>query len=157
MEFNLEKYAMQIIKSRKRRIAGGRGLPNFQDSVDTSIRRFEDYIKNVEEDWLQRPESIYINTNSTSIKKTKITRKQKWEEKQLYGYFKRQTTEIFHEKTWTLLRNRNLKQETESLLKATQNNAIRTNFVKAKIDKTKQNSCCKLLRRNDQSHDKQIQ
>ena len=26
--------------------------------------------------------------------------KKKWEEKQLYGYFKRQTGEIAHEKTW---------------------------------------------------------
>ena len=29
---------------------GGRGLANIEDSVDVSIYRFEDYIKNVEED-----------------------------------------------------------------------------------------------------------
>ena len=33
------------------------------------------------------------------IKRTKITRKQKWEEKQMYGNFKRQTSEISVEKT----------------------------------------------------------
>ena len=57
---------------------------------------------------------------------TKISRKQKWEEKKLYGHFKRQTSEISHEKTWTWLRKGNLKRETESLLIAVQNNAIRT-------------------------------
>ena len=44
-----------------------------------------------------------------------ITKKQKWQEKQC-GYLKRQTGEISREKTWTWLRNGNLKRETESLL-----------------------------------------
>ena len=34
--------------------------------------------------------------------------------------------------------------ETESLLIATQNNAVRTNHIKARIDKTQQNSKCRL-------------
>ena len=40
-------------------------------------------------------------------------------------------------------RSRN--SETESLLIAVLNNAIRTNYIKAKIDKTQQNSKCRLL------------
>ena len=43
-------------------------------------------------------------------------------------------TDDFSDKTWTWLR-----KETKSLLIA-QNNAIRTNFLKAKIDKTLQSS-----------------
>ena len=35
------------------------------------------------------------------IKKTKITRKQKWKENLLYGHFKRQINVSSHEKTWT--------------------------------------------------------
>ena len=65
-----------------------------------------------------------------------ITGKQKSEEKQLYGRFKRLTSGISHEKTWTWLRKENLKRETESLLIAAQNHAIRTNHIKARIDKT---------------------
>ena len=64
------------------------------------------------------------------------TRKQKEEEKQLYGYFKQEIDEIPHEKTWTWLRKGKFKIETESLLIVAQNNAIRTNCVKTKIDKT---------------------
>ena len=59
--------------------------------------------------------------------------------KQLYGYFKRQASETSQEKTWTWLRKANLQRETEFLLRATKN-AIRTNYIKAKIDKTQQNS-----------------
>ena len=40
------------------------------------------------------------------------------------------------QKTWTWLRKGNFKRETESLIIATQNNAIKTNHIKARIDKT---------------------
>ena len=58
--------------------------------------------------------------------------------------FHRQTSEISHEKTWTWLRKGNFKRENEPLLTAAQNNAIRTNYVKAKIDEAYQNSKCRL-------------
>ena len=51
---------------------------------------------------------------------------------------------------WTWLRNENLKRETESLLIAAQNNAIRTNFIKARIDKMQQNSKCWLCGNRDE-------
>ena len=48
-------------------------------------------------------------TDNTSINRTKITRKQKWEEKQLYRHFKQQTSEISLKKTWeTLIEKLNL-------------------------------------------------
>ena len=54
-----------------------------------------------------------------------------------YGYFKRQTGEISHEKTWTGLWKEKLKRETKSVLIATQNNVIRANYIKMP-----QNSLC---------------
>ena len=65
-----------------------------------------------------------------------MTRKQKWEEKQIYGRFKRLINNISHEKTWMWLRKGNFKREKESLLIAAQNNAIRTNQIKVRINKT---------------------
>ena len=67
------------------------------------------------------------------------------------GYFLQQTDEISHEKSWTWLRKGNLKRETESLLIAAQNNAIRTNHIKARIDKTQQNSKCRLCGDRDET------
>ena len=54
------------------------------------------------------------------------------------------TSDISYEKMWTWLRKGNLKRETQCLLRAAQNNAIRTNHTKARIDKTQQNSRGKL-------------
>ena len=72
-------------------------------------------------------------------------------ENNIFGYFKRQPSEIFHEKTWTWLRKGNFKGETESLLIEARNNAIRTNYVKAKIDKTQQYSKCRLCNDRDET------
>ena len=77
-------------------------------------------------------------------KKT-TTRKQKWEEKQLYGRFKRLINNISHQNTWTWLRKGNLIRETESLLIAAQNNTItKQHHIKTRKDKTQRNSKCRL-------------
>ena len=81
------------------------------------------------------------------------TRKQKWKEKQLDGRFKRLIKNISHDKTWTCIRKGDFKRETESLLTAAQNNVIRTNHIKARIDKTQQNSKCRLCGDRDQTID----
>ena len=60
--------------------------------------------------------------------------------KQMYGNFKRQTSDLSREKTWTWLEKGKLKRETEFLLIAAENNAIRTNYIKSRINKTQQNS-----------------
>ena len=49
-----------------------------------------------------------------------------------------------HEKTWTWLRQGSFKREIESLIIAAQNNAVRSNHIKTRIDKTQQNSKCRL-------------
>ena len=67
------------------------------------------------------------------------------------GYFKRQTSEISHGKTCTSLRKGNFKKEPEFILIAAQNNAIRTNYFKAKIDKTQQNSKYRLWGDRDET------
>ena len=44
-----------------------------------------------------------------------------------------------------------MQRKTESLLIAAQNNAIRTNYVKAKIDKTQWNTKCRLCDDRDET------
>ena len=70
---------------------------------------------------------------------------------QLFGRFKLLTNNISHQKTWTWLRKGNLKRETESLLIAAQDNAIRTNYIKARMDKTQQNSKYRLCSDRDET------
>ena len=57
-----------------------------------------------------------------------------WEEKVLHGQYLRKTKEVISDQSWAWLQNGDLKRERESLIVAAQ--SIRTNLVKAKIDKT---------------------
>ena len=95
--------------------------------------------------------AIKNDTDNVVTNRMTITRKQKWEEKQLCGRFKRPINDISHEKTWTWLRKGHFKRETESLLIAAQNNVVRTNHIKARIDKTQQNSKCRLCGDRDET------
>ena len=62
---------------------GGRGFASSEDSVDTVTRKQH---KNKRGGRLITVTKN--NTDNTRINRTKITRKQKSEEKQMYGYFK---------------------------------------------------------------------
>ena len=116
---------------------GGRRLASIEDSVDAWIQRLEDYIEKHEGGLIA---AIRNDTDNTETNRMIITRKQKWEEKQLYGRFKCLISNISHDKTWTWLRKGNFKREIESLQIDAQNKAIRTNHIKERIDKTQQNS-----------------
>ena len=74
---------------------GGRELASIEDSVDASIQRLEDYIQKHDGGLIT---AIRKYTDNTMENKMTITRKQKWEGKQLYGRFKRLINNISHEK-----------------------------------------------------------
>ena len=127
---------------------GGRGLTRIEDSIVASIQRLENYIGKHEGGLIT---FIRNNTDNTMDNRMAITRKQKWKEKQLYGCFKWLINNISHDKIWTWLRKGNFEREKESLLIAEQNSAIRTNHIKARIDKTHQNSKCRLCGARDET------
>ena len=63
----------------------------------------------------------------------------------MYGQFVREMPETKDEKeTWHWLRKAALKVETEAMLYAAQEQAIRTHYVKHKIDKTAQSTLCRM-------------
>ena len=64
------------------------GLNSIEDSVDASIQRLEDLIKKRGGRLVTASRN---NSDNTRSNRTETTRNQKWEEKQLYGRFKRLT------------------------------------------------------------------
>ena len=76
----------------------------------------------------------------------------KLERKMLHGQFLRETDyEEAGKERWLWLRSTGIKRETESLITAAQEQAIRTNVIKAKIDKTQEESKCRMCRRVDET------
>ena len=83
-------------------------------------------------------------------KKEKIL--EDWEEKVIHGQDLRQT-KVRSDQCWAWLQNGDSKRETGSLIVAAQNQSIRTNLVKAKIDKSQGDSLCRVCRKVDESID----
>ena len=65
----------------------------------------------------------------------------------------RQTKEVRSDQCWAWLQNGDLKREIESLIVAAQNQSIRINLVKAKINKSQGDSVCTVCRKVDESID----
>ena len=125
----------------------GRGLASIEDSIEAAIQRLEDNIEKHERELIM---AIINDTDNTIDDRMTTTKTQKWEKKQIYGRFKLLINNISLQKTWTWLRKGNLKRETKSLLIGEQDNAIRTNHIKARIDKTQQSNKCRLCGYRDE-------
>ena len=59
--------------------------------------------------------------------------------------------EIASENSWSWLKTGYLKKETEGLLVAAQSQTLRTNAIKAKIDKSQENSLCRLCHQKNET------
>ena len=71
--------------------------------------------------------------------------------KKLHGQFFIQTTGKASEDWLGWLRKRSLKRTTEALIMAAQEQAIRTNNIKTKIDKTQENGKCRMCGKAEES------
>ena len=118
---------------------GGRGLISIKDCVELAIRGLEVFVHGCYERLIQaaRGDSIDdLEAASLSKRSKKEKRLKDWEEKVLHCQYLRQTEEVRSDQCWAWLQNGDLKRETESLIVAVQNQSIRTNLVKGRIDKS---------------------
>ena len=83
----------------------------------------------------------------------KKKRLEDWEEKVLHGQYLRQAKEVISDQCWAWLQNGDWKREIESVIVADQHQSIRTNLVKAKIDKTQGDTLCRVCREVDEGID----
>ena len=98
-----------------------------------------------------RGEEIDSLKAASVLKRSKKEKRlEDWEKKVLHGQYLRQTKEV-SDQCWAWLQNGDLKRE--SLIVAAQNQSIRTNLVKAKIDKSQGDSLCRMCRKVDESID----
>ena len=137
---------------------GGRGLIRIEHCVRGEENNLGLYVRDSLEKLIQAVCNANIldtaEVKSKSEYKRKITNelKQGWSEKRMYGQFVREMPEkIDKEKTWNWLVNGDLKVETEALLCAAQEQAIRTNYVKHNIDRTSDSPLCRMCGKKGES------
>ena len=135
---------------------GGRGLISIEDCVELAIRGLEVYVHGSEERLIQaaRGDNMDGLESANVLKRSKKEKRlEDCEVKVLHGQYLRQTKEVRSDQCWTWLHNGDLKRETESLIVAAQNQSIRTNLVKARIDKSQGDSLSRVCRKVDESID----
>ena len=74
-----------------------------------------------------------------------------WKNKPLHGAFVRDIEETPIEESWRWLRNGYLKKETEGMICAAQEQALRANSIKWYIDKTNDSPLCRLCGKSSES------
>ena len=126
-----------------------------EDTVNLAKIGLERYVKESKERLIIAArgdnEKTEIDTGKEFKRRTRLERKTKWKEKTLHGQFLRQTEELADKDQWSWLTDGTLKRETESLIMAAQEQALRTNLVKAKIDKSQEDSKCRMCGKADES------
>ena len=121
---------------------GGRIISSIENCIDVSIQGLENYIKKSNERLITAAHNGISNIRPD--RKMTKTRKQKWEEKHIYGYFKRPTGKITQEKTWTILWKVKIQEWNWIFSNSSTNNVIKTNYIKIKTDNAQQNNKCRL-------------
>ena len=138
------------------RRVGGRGLLNIKDTITQAKMSLDKYVEDSEEDLIMAARNVRESVDvieTIGVFKNRLIneRMRKWKEKQLHGQYARQTDEVSNDERWLWLKDGGLKRETESLIIAAQNQSIRTNHVKAKIDKSQGNSKCRMCQQSDET------
>ena len=130
-----------------KRAEGGRGLMIVEDSVNSEINSLSWYVESCNGTLLEavyKEEVLRCYAKSYEATSLQQERKERFQKKKLHGQFWRNTAEIRDKKTWEWLKKGRLKKETEGMIMAAQDQALRTNSIKRIIDKQNVSVKCRM-------------
>ena len=132
---------------------GGRGLISVADVTKTAILGLQKYIQESEEKLISAARKLEQVSESAKEFKSRRAKecRQNWIDKAMHGQFIRQTEAVAAKETWAWLSRGGIKRETETLILAAQEQAIRTNQIKAKIDRTQEDCLCRMCKQADET------
>ena len=125
---------------------GGRGLISVEDCVTVEINSMIKYLANSDEVALkavQNENTLKAKNNGVGKKELREERRNRYLNKCLHGQYEKNTQEK-DEKSWEWLKKGHLKKETEGLLMAAQDQALRTNSIRSKIDNQDVSPNCRM-------------
>ena len=142
---------------------GGRGLTSVEDCVRREENALTTYIETSEDESISRirphmeKERVLVGeVIDKEEDKLRIERRRKsiWIDKPLHGQYMRQTEDVKDpSESWKWLIEQDLHRETEGLIVAAQDQALRTNNIKSKIDKQDISPKCRVCGEKDETID----
>ena len=138
-----------------KRSKGGRGLISVKECVEIEKCSLTKYVKESKEELIIAVRDADIlkgNGNPVELKKELAEKHQQlYCGKKLHGVFFKNTEEIRDNMSWEWLKKGYLKKETEGLILAAQDQAIRTNSVKKYVDKLDVSAMCRMCGKRDEN------
>ncbi len=134
------------------RSEGSRGLLSVAESVYSERRSLHCHIRRTEENLLkvaQKYTKAGVDLPKEYKRQRKKERRQDWRNKPLHGRFLRCTEEIASSKFW--LKSGERKKETEGLITAAQDQSLRTNVMKARIEKANVFPMCRMCNKAEET------
>ena len=142
---------------------GGRGLQSIEEAVRREENALTTYVKKSLDPEIVKLKEFFVKDKillgeeidkDIDSSQREEQRRQRWTGKVLHGQFHRQVQPIADPSTWSWMVEQDLKKETEGLLIAAQDQALRTNYIKHKIDKVPGSSpLCRLCRSHNETTD----
>ena len=134
-----------------KRREGGRGLISIESCVRSEENNLGMYVRDANEMLLKGVKKGKIIETENTVEKAEFSRriqneyKNKWQEKRMYGQFARELPDEVDKKlSWNWVVCSDLKVQTEATIFAAQEQALRTNYIKHKIDKTTDDPKCRM-------------
>ena len=134
-----------------KREVGGRGLLSIEDTVRVEEASLGNYVAGSEEQLLKlvkKTKTIKDETDPEQKRKSiDEARTDRFEKKKLHANYTKKVNEVNTydpNDSWTWLKKGYLKRATEATIVAAQEQAIRTNAIKQRIDKTAVSGLCRM-------------
>ena len=134
---------------------GGRGLQGIEDCVGAECASLCEYIYESTETMIieARKEGVIKPVECLRDYKERVGREHlsEWKDKALHGKFYQAVEGFADSESWRWLRQGYLKKETEGMICAAQEQALRTNSIKYSIDKTVDSPLCRKCKLSTES------
>jgi len=129
---------------------GGKGLMSIKDTLRKEKSMIANYIKERKDDELLRhcvpltDDEKYLNFTKQQLKQELITNHEnEWKNKTIHGkYFREVEKRELADYAW--LKQARFKKETEALIMAAQEGALRLNYIKHTVDHTTNSGKCRM-------------
>ena len=119
---------------------GGKGLLILEECVNAENRSLGQYLKMNKDEWLKSvwEEGLIKEDEDPQVYRERTSKSQmdEWQNKPMHGQFLRQPKNLSSSNTWQWLQRGELKKETEGMIIAAQDQALRTRHIQRAIDVT---------------------
>ena len=115
------------------RSEGGKGLLSLEECVNAEKRSLGQCLKMNEDEWLRSAweEGLIKEDEDPQVykKRTSKFRMEDWQNKPMRSQFLRQTKDLSSNDTWQWLQRGELKKDTEGVIMAAQDQALKTRYI----------------------------